>query len=70
MGGGHIKKTADLLADHEELRRLGQEDHGDALEHGCHCAHAEHVPPAVVDVGEDVVDEERDQDADSDAKLV
>lgn len=61
---------ADLFADHQELGRLGQKNHGEALNDGWHGAEPEHVAPAVGHVREDVVDQERNKDADGDAKLV
>ena len=65
-----FKFGSHLFADHQELRRLWQEDHGDALDYGRHRAQAEHVPPALVHVGEYVVDQEGNQDAHGDAQFV
>ncbi len=65
-----FKVCSYLFADHQELRRLGQEDHGDALDHGRNRAQPEHVPPALVHVGEDVVDQEGNKDAHGDAQFI
>ena len=56
--------------DHEEPRGARHEGHDGALGDGDDGAEPEHDPPSAVDVGEGVVDEVGQEDADGDAQLV